>query len=344
CVLWGDRVIIPERLQNKVLKLLHDGHPGIVRMKALARSYAWWPGMDGQIETWVVTCNKCQETDSAPPKAPPTEWETPRGPWSRIHIDFAGPTKGHTFLIIVDAYSNWLEVHKMKNTTTEAVVKKLNRLFATHSLPEVLVSDNGPQFTALAFEQYLADRGIRHALNITPNSTTNKSPAELLMGRRLRSHLDHLHPAYTPEKPLGSSSKCRTFKVGDPVFAKNFTGDPLWVPAKITQRTGPRSYRLETTDGRLWKRHIDQLHSRMTPTPFTHPELQTRGGREIKGVENELTPVPVHETPHGMRNFIKNYETCGNVDGAMIFAPYFEWQYGSAHRQYGSAHRQPNIR
>ncbi|XP_026530759.1 uncharacterized protein K02A2.6-like, partial [Notechis scutatus] len=173
CVLWGDRVIIPERLRNKVLKLLHDGHPGIVQMKALARSYARWPGMDGQIETWVATCNKCQETRSAPPKAPPTEWEMPRGPWSRIHIDFAGPTKGHTFLITVDAYSNWLEVNKMKNTTTEAAVKKLNRLFATHGLPDVLVSDNGPQFTALVFEQYLADRGIRHALTSPTHPAAN---------------------------------------------------------------------------------------------------------------------------------------------------------------------------
>ncbi|XP_026536203.1 uncharacterized protein K02A2.6-like, partial [Notechis scutatus] len=173
CVLWGDRVIIPGRLQNKVLKLLHDGHRGIVRMKALARSYAWWPGMDRQIETWVATCNKCQETRSAPPKAPPTEWETPRGPWSRIHIDFAGPAKGHTFLITVDAYSNWLEVHKIKSTTTEAVVKKLNRLFATHGLPDVLVSDNGPQFTALVFEQYLADRGIRHALTSPAHPAAN---------------------------------------------------------------------------------------------------------------------------------------------------------------------------
>ncbi|XP_026528261.1 uncharacterized protein K02A2.6-like [Notechis scutatus] len=282
CVLWGDRVVIPEKLQKKVLNLLHDGYPGIIRMKALARSYAWWPGMDKQIKAWVATCSKCQETRSAPPKASPAEWETPRGPWSRIHIDFAGPTKGHTFLITVDAYSNWLEVNKMKITTTEAVIKKLNRLFATHGLPDVLVSDNGPQFTALAFEQYLKVTRMLFLQHITPNSTTNKSPAELLMGRKLRLHLDHLHPAYTPEKPLGSSSKHRTFKVGDPVFAKNFSGDPLWIPAKITQITGPRSYRLETTDGRLWKRHIDQLRSRLTTTPITSPDLEARGGRVLK--------------------------------------------------------------
>ncbi|XP_026569112.1 uncharacterized protein K02A2.6-like, partial [Pseudonaja textilis] len=173
CILWGDQVVVPTKLQKRVLQMLHDGHPGIVRTKALARSYAWWPGMDKQIETWVASCNRCQENHSAPPKAPPAEWETPRGPWSRIHIDFVGPTRGHTFLITVDAYSNWLEVNKMKATTTEAVIKKLNRLFATHGLPDVLVSDNGPQFTALAFEQYLAERGIRHALTSPAHPAAN---------------------------------------------------------------------------------------------------------------------------------------------------------------------------
>ncbi|XP_026530784.1 uncharacterized protein K02A2.6-like [Notechis scutatus] len=279
--------------------------------------------MDKQIETWVAACNRCQQTRSTPPPtAPPLEWETPRGPWSRIHVDFAGPTKGHTFLITVDAYSNWLEVCTMKTTTTDAVITKLNKLFATHGLPDVLVSDNGPQFTALAFEQYLADRGIRHALtspahpaangraermvqftkktiqkiedgniqekinkmlliqHITPNTTTNKCPAELLMSRRLRSPLDRLHPTYNPEKPPGSTSRHRAFNIGDTVFAKSFTGDPLWVPAQITQITRPRSYRLETTDGRSWKRHIDQLRSRLASTPHTDgKEIRLWGGK-----------------------------------------------------------------
>ena len=46
CVLWGSRVIIPEKLRMTVLKELHDVHPGISRMKALSRSYFWWPKMD----------------------------------------------------------------------------------------------------------------------------------------------------------------------------------------------------------------------------------------------------------------------------------------------------------
>ena len=44
CVLWGNRIIVPPSGQSKVLDVLHDGHPGISRMKELTRSFIWWPG------------------------------------------------------------------------------------------------------------------------------------------------------------------------------------------------------------------------------------------------------------------------------------------------------------
>ncbi|XP_026526246.1 uncharacterized protein K02A2.6-like [Notechis scutatus] len=311
CLLWGDRVVIPGKLQERVLELLHEGHPGIVKTKALARSYAWWPGMDRQIEASVATCRQCQASRPSPPAAPILEWETPRGPWSRIHIDFAEPTKGHTFLVTVDAYSNWLEVSNMKTTTTEAVTKELNRLFSTHGLPDVIVSDNGPQFTSLEFEKFLAERGIRLIQHITPNTTTNKSPAELLMGRKLMSPLDRLHPTYNPEKNPDSSSKHRTFAPGDSVYAKNLTGDPLWVPATITQVTGPRSYQLQTTNRRAWKRHIDQLRSRTNTGKTTdtqaHTEKETTGGRGNPNTSQEGRENPGNQNKQTQQERIQEY-------------------------------------
>ncbi len=47
CVLWGAQVIVPIQGRQKVLEELHDTHPGVSKMKALARSYVWWPAWIG---------------------------------------------------------------------------------------------------------------------------------------------------------------------------------------------------------------------------------------------------------------------------------------------------------
>ena len=56
CILWGSRVVILSAHREAILAELHKGHPGMVRMKALARSYVWWPGITGDIETAVHLC------------------------------------------------------------------------------------------------------------------------------------------------------------------------------------------------------------------------------------------------------------------------------------------------
>ena len=69
CLLWGGRVIIPESLRKVVLLELHDVHPGMTRMKALSRSYVWWPNMDEKIEeiarTLYNVCLKSKQSCSS---------------------------------------------------------------------------------------------------------------------------------------------------------------------------------------------------------------------------------------------------------------------------------------
>ena len=56
CVLWGNRVIVHHKGRSKFLQMLHEAHPGIARMKSLARGYVWWPGIDQELEHCVNSC------------------------------------------------------------------------------------------------------------------------------------------------------------------------------------------------------------------------------------------------------------------------------------------------
>ena len=47
--------------QAVVLEELHETHPGCTKMKALARSYIWWPKMDKDLQDLVKKCRVCRE-------------------------------------------------------------------------------------------------------------------------------------------------------------------------------------------------------------------------------------------------------------------------------------------
>ena len=70
CLLWGIRALIPKSLQEKLLQELHNEHTGISKMKALARSHMWWPGLNNDLEMIVKSCQECQSVKQAPPQAP----------------------------------------------------------------------------------------------------------------------------------------------------------------------------------------------------------------------------------------------------------------------------------
>ena len=156
-----------------MLKTLHEGHPGIQRMKAVARSYMWWNGLDQEIEKQAKSCKPCQEHKPNPPAAPLHIWQWPTTPMKRIHIDFAGPFQGKMFFIMVDAHSKWPEVIIMSSTTSEKTIEALSSFFTRYGLPEQIVSDNGPQFTSVEFNNFMKQHGIKHIKSAPYHLSTN---------------------------------------------------------------------------------------------------------------------------------------------------------------------------
>jgi len=156
-----------------MLQELHDGHPGISRMKSLARSFMWWQKMDQEIERLVKTCAECQIHHSAPPVAPLHPWKWATYPWLRLHLDFAGPFLNNMFLILLDAHSKWLEVYTMSSTASTAVIQCLRTVFAQFGLPATIVTDNGPNFTSLEFKEFLCRNGIAHVTSSPYHPASN---------------------------------------------------------------------------------------------------------------------------------------------------------------------------
>ena len=173
CILWGLRVVIPQRGRRAVLEELHIGHLGMSKMKSLARMYVWWPGMDADIERMVRGCENCQVVQSMPPLAPLHPWKWPTRPWSRLHLDFAGPFQGKMFLVLVDAHSKWMEVFITSSATSEVVVEELRTCFARFGLPELIVTDNAQCFKSEEFESFLQNNGIKHVTSAPYHPASN---------------------------------------------------------------------------------------------------------------------------------------------------------------------------
>lgn len=83
---------------------LHEEHPGIFVIKAIARSYIWWPSLNEEIELMVKGCEVCQSVQKAPPAAALHPWKGPTRVWQRALIDFVDKD-GNYFLGLINSYS-----------------------------------------------------------------------------------------------------------------------------------------------------------------------------------------------------------------------------------------------
>ena len=230
-----------------------------------------------------------------------------------------------TYLVSVDFYSRFFEVDELLSTTSAAVIRKLSSHFARHGIPETVISDNGPQFasdeflvfatnwdfehqtSSLGYPQSngLAEKTVQTIKNILSKAKSDgqcallsileyrstpvdglASPAQLLMGRQLRSLLLSTNQQLTPKTVdhttfLSGRMKLQAvqkayydrlayplppLKTGDPVYVQMAKGD--WKPAQITATAKPpRSFQVRADDGAEYRRNRRFLKQRPTKEP-----------------------------------------------------------------------------
>ena len=165
-VLHGNRIVIPVALQKRVIELAHEGHQGLAKTRSLVRSKVWFPKMDTAVDQVVKRCFPCQIATPKTSQELLKMTPLPDGPWQQVSIDFC-EVAGHYVLVVIDDDSRFPEVEIVHLTSAKVVFPKLDRVFATYGVPQVVKSDNGPPFNGHEFAQFADYLGFKHR-RVTP--------------------------------------------------------------------------------------------------------------------------------------------------------------------------------
>ena len=344
CVYYNTRLVIPASMQAEVLRTLHDGHQGITKCRARARSAVWWPGLDAQIADMVSNCEVCSK-ERPTGTAPLQPQSLPDRPWQRVASDLF-QWNNQDFLLTIDYFSKFIEVDHLRSTTSSAIITALSAHFARHGIPEVFVSDNGPQYASHAFAVFLARQGIEHRTSSPHHPQSNgmaeravrtiksmlsksqdcneallayrstplqcgSSPAQLLMGRQIRSSVPSTPAQLEPAWPDLTLVRQREAGTKDQQAA-NFNArhavrpppnfnvtDRVWIidlgrEGKIKERITDRSYIVSSSGSNL-RRNIKSL--RPLPDPAMDDDHLEPPDNADSTADNPDCPVAVNPDP-----------------------------------------------
>lgn len=158
----ANQIIIPQKLRGTILDKLHYGHMGINKTILKAKEVVYWPFMTQQIADVIQKCFTCAKYQNSNQKEPIVDRELPYRPWEAIAADFFH-FNNLEYLLIVDMYSKYPEIACLKNnTTSDNVIHNFKSIIARHGKPNVLYSDNGPQFVNAKFQNFLREWEIPH--------------------------------------------------------------------------------------------------------------------------------------------------------------------------------------
>ena len=238
-ILRGDRIVIQQSLRQDLKTKVHAGHQGVNSCLRRARDLIFWPGMSADIRAYVESCDTCATYCAKQPEQPLQMHQVPERPWQKVGSDIFS-IKGRNYLVTVDYYSQFIELDYLPETNSATVIAKLKHHFARHGIPDVVVSDNGPQYASSVIQCFMRHWNFHHKriapgnsrangqaesavkiiknlmiksaksgddpyialLNLrnTPNEGMSSSPVQRLMGRRTQSVLPATPVVLKPSK------------------------------------------------------------------------------------------------------------------------------------------------
>jgi len=161
-VFKGPVVVVPAALRKEMMAACHDTHIGVEGCIRRARESLFWPRMATDLKAYISKCDVCMAHRAAPPKETLMPHQFIPRPWSKVGTDLC-ELNGRSLFVVCDYFSNYIEVESLNTTTTQAVCKALKILFARYGVPDILVTDNGPQFSSAEFATFTKAWSFEHS-------------------------------------------------------------------------------------------------------------------------------------------------------------------------------------
>ena len=325
-LLREDRLYIPSSepepgtgsLRQRVVELAHEGHQGAGKTKRLLRTRVWFPRLDALVDKKIASCLACQASTSTPTRNLLKPTPLPDRPWQRVAADFWGPlSSGQHLLVVIDEYSRYPEVEITSSTSGPATIPVIDKIFATHGIPESVKTDGGPPFNGHEFAMYSRWAGFTHR-KVSPEDPEANGLAEAFMktvkktwhaarieGKNPKQELYKLLRQYraTPHpstgKPPAELLFNRPYHTRLPAFRRPTHATSLHqevrmrdATAKATQkshkdnRKNVRTHNIRTGDAVLLQRRTTKTDSRYDPAPY---KVTQQMGTQITATRGQTT-------------------------------------------------------
>ena len=124
-------------------------HMGATKTYANAKRFYYWPGMFDWVCALTADCPTCQNNKPKPKhrnEVPLEEWQNETVPFRTIRIDHKGPNHPTSAsnvhcLLVVDAFSRFLMVYPVRNTTALATITAIENWNLSFGIPQSIIHD-----------------------------------------------------------------------------------------------------------------------------------------------------------------------------------------------------------